>query len=96
MRALKVWGGGLYMRQLPDGTEIPFNQTPRALVCAETKKRAMELLNQITFVRRSEFDSCWSETRNEVELKVAKAEGVWINLDPSAWAPRRKGYMKLK
>lgn len=62
---LKVWGGSL------DGMR-------RTIVCAPTKKRAVELLRSNgPILSMHYFNDYWSETGNCEELAVATTEGVW-------------------
>ena len=66
MRALKVWGGSW------DGRS-------RGIVAARTKKRAVELLAAHYHpMSRHYFDGYWCETGNDMELKIANREGVWV------------------
>ena len=63
---LKVWGGTC------DGTN-------RSIVVAPTKKRAVQLLQQVSIgVSRHYFDGWWLETANPAEVALMQSgEGVW-------------------
>lgn len=68
MKALKIWGG----LTTQNGNQL------RTIVCATTKKRAIELLNEKAGrMTTSYFNGYWSQTGNPAEVQVAKEEGVW-------------------
>jgi hypothetical protein len=92
-RKLKVWGGPAYGYR-PRGVDIPFNRTPRGLVCAKTKKRAVELLAPVAHTSMREFNTRWTTTGNSVELAVATQEGVWINWTGNSWT-KAKDFVRV-
>lgn len=74
MKKLKVWGGCTFRKKKRKANG--FTQA-RTIVCATTKKRAVELLgNEISMYR---FNDYWCETQNPIELATATEEGIWVN-----------------
>jgi hypothetical protein len=67
-RKKKVYGGLTMVK----GEQL------RTLVCATTKKQALEFLAQIREnLSMSYFNNYWGETGNEEELKTANKLGIW-------------------
>ena len=79
MKTFKVWGGNTHQR----------NKQVRTIVCAKTKKRALELLKDY-LISSNYFNNYWCETGNKTELEIANnEEGVWFNL-------QQKTYIRIK
>ena len=87
-RKLKVWGGATFA----GGTQR------RTLVCAASKKRAVELLSSVGLsTTLNAFITWWSETGNSVELSIATEEGVWRNeVEDISTAKRPESYKRIK
>lgn len=68
MKLYRIWGGNIYR---PDGAF-------RCVVSAMTKKRAVEMINEVNGSEVSQyyFNSFFQETVNEVEIQVATQDGV--------------------
>lgn len=77
-KRLKVWCGqaALLKAARPNGSL--FTTT---IVCAATKKRAVELLQTVANCNLSAhyFNGYWSETGNPNALAIATEEGIWVN-----------------
>ena len=72
-RKLKVWGGG---------TDYKHEQV-RAIVCARTKKDAIEFINKspLRSISYTYFTNYWCETGNSLELQLCSEEGnIWYVL----------------
>lgn len=77
MKKLKVYGGNTFLKlaRNPNGST-----QGRTIVCAESKKRAVELLKQAgDNTSLHHFNGYWCETGNKIELLVAGEPGVWVN-----------------
>jgi hypothetical protein len=61
---MKIWGGVDTFK----GKQV------RVIVCAKTKKRALELLKNVS---QRYFNNYFCETGNSLELSIATVEGVW-------------------
>lgn len=86
-RPLIVWGGVAF---------LPFEGQKRFIVAAATKKRAVEMVDEVSRGKFSigQLNKYWSKTGNAVELAVATEEGVWC-CDDGRRTPETMNYVRL-
>lgn len=80
MSKLKVWGG---LTSTAKRLSSSNGLQARTLVCASSKREAVEMLqavpNNRCYMSLYEFSGYWSETGNLEELRIAKERGVWTS-----------------
>lgn len=69
VKKMKYFNGNFFLK----GEQVP------GFICAKTKRRALELLNQIDRTSRSYFRDYWSDVGTKYMMKEAKdEEGLWV------------------
>lgn len=81
-RELKVYGGRIYLPNL-------CHKGGRAVVAARTKKRVQEIAG----ITASEMRGYWSETGNEMELKVAMESPEKLIVFPNPYVDKGHYYI---
>ena len=91
-KEFKVWSGALCGLQ-----SWGILKQTNVVVCARTKKRAVEILNELTVVSYGFFNDFFSETGNDTHHKIALTEGVWADKRGIVCGnPTEQNYIKLE